>query len=156
MNAQNFPNLHPQIDSDWISRICNIQFKWGGWGKPEYGFDCIGLADYVRRMDGELGFDKSKIDWIYSRYPTHDRAPANLIPVIAEQVAIPREIPQHLDLILLRSISGVVCLGTYVLRNDKQPAIVFINERGIVCRMDRLLRRFAIHSIVYPEKLILL
>lgn len=131
-----------------------ILFKWGGWGDASAGLDCVGLADFVRRSLGVPEFDRDKVAWIYERYPTEQAAPTDLISCVASQLTEERLSPSHLDLILLKSRSGVICLSTYLSDGLPEPRLTFIHDRVVITPFYRIQSTIDIHSIVFPSGLI--
>ena len=137
--------------------LIDIPFKWGGWGYPIGGLDCVGLADHVRRSYGAVGFDRNKLAWIYELYSTVNDAPANLISILASFYAEVRETPSHLDLVLVRSPRGVICLSTYLeggksgFRGNK---LVMTNDRSFLLPFEKAVERGMIQAIVFPSGLL--
>lgn len=137
--------------------LIDIPFKWGGWHYPIAGLDCVGLADHVRRFFGTEGLDYSKLAWIYELYPAVNDAPANLISILASFYAEPRETPSHLDLVLVKSPRGVICLSTYLeegksgFRGNK---LVMTNDRSFLLPFEKAVERGMIQSIVFPSGLL--
>lgn len=140
-----------------MQHLIDIPFKWGGWGYPIGGLDCVGLADHARRSYGAVGFDRDKLAWIYELYPAVNDAPANLISILSSFYAEVRETPSHLDLVLVKSPRGVICLSTYLEEGKsgfRGNNLVMTNDRSFLLPFEKAVERGMIQTIVFPGGLL--
>jgi hypothetical protein len=113
----------------------HIRFEWGGRGPDRY--DCIGLADLIRRRLNKTPIDFTKLEWVYIKHPTLEESPLYLVHQIAQVLGHPTDTPEDLSIAILENMDGRSNVGTVV----GESIVAFMGDRVAVVPIDRLIAK---------------